>query len=174
MEDHRRRAEDLLAVYGQQLAALGAQVVAARQAFVDVVRRELAGAFAAITRSGLRPHRAVGRSAQPHGRTLEARSRAVDASAPTGWKIMHQTSRADPAERRVEVIGDPHTVFPSTGHPTNRTRLQRDQTRERYTIPGDDDLLARGGTVHELWQIFLCFLEVGYNRSHVLIVASRT
>jgi len=49
----RRRAEDLLAVYDQQLAALGAQVIAARQAFVDVVRGELTGAFAAITRTGL-------------------------------------------------------------------------------------------------------------------------
>jgi DNA replication and repair protein RecF len=47
----RRRTEDLLAVYDQQIAALGAQVIAARQAFVDVVGSELAAAFAAITRS---------------------------------------------------------------------------------------------------------------------------
>ncbi|HMG20159.1 MAG TPA: DNA replication/repair protein RecF [Kofleriaceae bacterium] len=47
----RRRTEDLLAVYDQQIAALGAQVIAARQAFVDVVGGELAAAFAAITRS---------------------------------------------------------------------------------------------------------------------------
>jgi DNA replication and repair protein RecF len=47
----RRRLEDLLSVYDQQLARLGAQVITARQAFVDVVRGELAGAFAAITRT---------------------------------------------------------------------------------------------------------------------------
>jgi DNA replication and repair protein RecF len=47
----RRRAEELLAVYDQQLAEHGAQVVAARQAFVDVLRGELAAAFAAITRT---------------------------------------------------------------------------------------------------------------------------
>ena len=47
----RRRVEDLLAVYDQQLAAQGAQVIAARQAFVDVLRSELAAAFAAITRT---------------------------------------------------------------------------------------------------------------------------
>jgi DNA replication and repair protein RecF len=47
----RRRLEDLLAVYDQQLAQLGAQVSAARQAFVSVVQNELAAAFAAITRT---------------------------------------------------------------------------------------------------------------------------
>jgi DNA replication and repair protein RecF len=47
----RRRLEDLLAVYDQQLARLGAQVTAARQAFVGVVQDELAAAFAAITRT---------------------------------------------------------------------------------------------------------------------------
>ena len=47
----RRRTEDLLSVYDQQLAALGAQVIAVRQAFVEVVGGELAAAFAAITRS---------------------------------------------------------------------------------------------------------------------------
>jgi len=49
----RRRAEDLLAVYDHQLAEHGAGVIAARQAFLDVVRGELASAFAAITRTGL-------------------------------------------------------------------------------------------------------------------------
>jgi DNA replication and repair protein RecF len=49
----RRRAEDLLAVYDHQLAAIGAQVIAARQAFVERIRDELAGAFSAITRTGL-------------------------------------------------------------------------------------------------------------------------
>jgi len=49
----RRRAEDLLAVYDHQLAEHGARVIAARQAFLDVVRGELASAFAAITRTGL-------------------------------------------------------------------------------------------------------------------------
>jgi DNA replication and repair protein RecF len=48
----RRRAEDLLAVYDTQLAAFGAQVIAARTQFVDVVGEELARAFAAITRTG--------------------------------------------------------------------------------------------------------------------------
>ncbi|HEX8111183.1 MAG TPA: DNA replication/repair protein RecF [Kofleriaceae bacterium] len=47
----RRRLEDLLAVYDQQLARLGAQVIAARQAFVGVVQDELAAAFTAITRT---------------------------------------------------------------------------------------------------------------------------
>jgi DNA replication and repair protein RecF len=56
----RRRLEDLLAVYDQQLARLGAQVTAARQAFVSVVQDELAAAFAAITRTA---HRAAVRYA---------------------------------------------------------------------------------------------------------------
>jgi len=47
----RRRAEDMLAVYDQQIAEHGARVVAARQAFVDVVRSEVSAAFAAITRT---------------------------------------------------------------------------------------------------------------------------
>ena len=47
----RRRLEDLLAVYDQQLARFGAQVSAARLAFVSVVQDELAAAFAAITRT---------------------------------------------------------------------------------------------------------------------------
>jgi DNA replication and repair protein RecF len=47
----RRRLEDMLAVYDLQLARLGAQVIAARQAFVGVVRDELAAAFVAITRT---------------------------------------------------------------------------------------------------------------------------
>ncbi|TMQ26711.1 MAG: DNA replication/repair protein RecF [Deltaproteobacteria bacterium] len=49
----RRRGEDLLAVYDQQLAGIAAQVIAARRAFVEVVQGELAGAFAAITRTEL-------------------------------------------------------------------------------------------------------------------------
>jgi DNA replication and repair protein RecF len=49
----RRRAEDLLAVYDHQLAALGARVIAARLAFLDLVRAELASAFSSITRTGL-------------------------------------------------------------------------------------------------------------------------
>ena len=49
----RRRAEDLLAVYDQQLASIGAQVIEARRAFVEVIEAELATAFASITRSGL-------------------------------------------------------------------------------------------------------------------------
>jgi len=56
----RRRLEDLLAVYDPQLARLGAQVSAARQAFVSVVQDELAAAFAAITRT---EHRATVRYA---------------------------------------------------------------------------------------------------------------
>jgi DNA replication and repair protein RecF len=47
----RRRLEDLLSVYDQQIAHLGAQVIAARRAFVAVVQDELAAAFAAITRT---------------------------------------------------------------------------------------------------------------------------
>ena len=47
----RRRAEDLLAVYDRQLAAIGAQVIAARRAFVDVLRGEMSAAFAAIMRT---------------------------------------------------------------------------------------------------------------------------
>ncbi|HEU4735126.1 MAG TPA: DNA replication/repair protein RecF [Kofleriaceae bacterium] len=49
----RRRAEDLLSVYDQQLAALGARVIAARLAFLDALRGELAAAFSSITRAGL-------------------------------------------------------------------------------------------------------------------------
>jgi DNA replication and repair protein RecF len=49
----RRRAEELLAVYDLQLAEIGARVIAARRAFLDVVRGELATAFASITRTGL-------------------------------------------------------------------------------------------------------------------------
>ncbi len=49
----RGRAEDLLAVYDQQVADLGARVIAAREAFLDLVRGELTAAFSAITRTGL-------------------------------------------------------------------------------------------------------------------------
>ena len=49
----RRRAEDLLAVYDHQLAEIGARVIAARRAFLDLIRGELAAAFASITRTGL-------------------------------------------------------------------------------------------------------------------------
>jgi DNA replication and repair protein RecF len=49
----RGRAEGLLAVYDHQLAALGARVIAARCAFLDLVRGELASAFSSITRTGL-------------------------------------------------------------------------------------------------------------------------
>jgi len=49
----RRRAEELLEVYDQQLAEIGARVIEARLAFLGVVRAELATAFASITRSGL-------------------------------------------------------------------------------------------------------------------------
>src|SRR6185503_11006462 len=48
-----RRVEELLAVYDQQLAAVGARVIAARQAFLEVMRDELSAAFASITRTGL-------------------------------------------------------------------------------------------------------------------------
>jgi DNA replication and repair protein RecF len=49
----RGRAENLLAVYDQQLAVLGARVIASRLAFLDLVQEELATAFSAITRTGL-------------------------------------------------------------------------------------------------------------------------
>jgi DNA replication and repair protein RecF len=49
----RRRAEELLEVYDQQLAEIGARVIEARLAFLGVVRAELATAFASITRTGL-------------------------------------------------------------------------------------------------------------------------
>jgi len=49
----RRRAEDLLAIYDVQLAELGAKVIAARKAFLEVVLGELTAAFASITRTGL-------------------------------------------------------------------------------------------------------------------------
>jgi len=49
----RKRAEELLVVYDQQLAEIGARVIEARLAFLGVVRAELAAAFASITRTGL-------------------------------------------------------------------------------------------------------------------------
>ena len=49
----RKTAEDLLAVYDHQLATVGANVIAARMAFLDLVSRELTAAFASITRTGL-------------------------------------------------------------------------------------------------------------------------
>jgi len=48
----RGRAEDMLVVYDHQIAELGARVIAARLAFLEVVRGELAAAFASITRTG--------------------------------------------------------------------------------------------------------------------------
>lgn len=48
----RRQAEELLAVYDQQLAEVGARVIAARLAFLDELRAALATAFASITRTG--------------------------------------------------------------------------------------------------------------------------
>jgi DNA replication and repair protein RecF len=49
----RRTAEDLLAVYDQQLAEVAARVISARQAFLALVGDELTSAFASITRTGL-------------------------------------------------------------------------------------------------------------------------
>jgi len=49
----RGRGEDLLAVYDQQIAEIGARVIAARVAFLEAVSGELSQAFAAITRTGL-------------------------------------------------------------------------------------------------------------------------
>ena len=49
----RRQAEDLLAVYDQQLAQLGADVIAARKRFLSAVTTELTSAFSSITRTGL-------------------------------------------------------------------------------------------------------------------------
>jgi DNA replication and repair protein RecF len=49
----RGRAEPLLEVYDQQIAEIGARVIAARLAFLEVVRSELTAAFASITRTGL-------------------------------------------------------------------------------------------------------------------------
>jgi DNA replication and repair protein RecF len=49
--DHRR-AEELLAVYDVQLAELGTRVIAARRSFLEIMRGELATAFASITRAG--------------------------------------------------------------------------------------------------------------------------
>jgi DNA replication and repair protein RecF len=49
----RTTAEAMLAVYDQQIAALGAQVIAARRGFLEVVGPELATAFTAITRTGM-------------------------------------------------------------------------------------------------------------------------
>jgi DNA replication and repair protein RecF len=48
----RRRAEELLAVYDVQLAELGTRVIAARRSFLEIMRGELATAFASITRAG--------------------------------------------------------------------------------------------------------------------------
>ena len=48
----RTRSEDLLAVYDQQIAEIGARVIAARRGFLDAVRGELTPAFSAITRTG--------------------------------------------------------------------------------------------------------------------------
>jgi DNA replication and repair protein RecF len=48
-----RRTEELLAVYDEQLADIGARVIGARRAFLDVLRDELKSVFASITRTGL-------------------------------------------------------------------------------------------------------------------------
>jgi DNA replication and repair protein RecF len=48
-----KRAEQLLAVYDDQLAEIGARVIAERRAFVDVLCDELQAVFASITRVGL-------------------------------------------------------------------------------------------------------------------------
>jgi DNA replication and repair protein RecF len=49
----RVRAEDLLAVYDQQVAEIGARVTSARLAFLERVSAELTAAFSEITRTGL-------------------------------------------------------------------------------------------------------------------------
>jgi DNA replication and repair protein RecF len=79
----RRRAEDLLAVYDQQLARLGAQVIAARQEFVGVVQPELAAAFAMITRTERRAsvRYMVRAAAQPGGGEAGANGEPVVAAA---------------------------------------------------------------------------------------------
>ena len=48
----RRTAEAMLAVYDQQLAEIGAKVIAARRGFLAALGGELTAAFAAITRTG--------------------------------------------------------------------------------------------------------------------------
>jgi DNA replication and repair protein RecF len=48
-----RQTEELLAVYDEQLADIGARVIGARRAFLDVLRDELKSVFASITRTGL-------------------------------------------------------------------------------------------------------------------------
>jgi DNA replication and repair protein RecF len=48
-----RQADELLAVYDVQLAALAVSIVDARVRFLDTIAPELATAFAAITRTGL-------------------------------------------------------------------------------------------------------------------------
>ncbi len=78
----RRRLEDLLSVYDQQLARLGAQVIAARQAFVGVVQDELAAAFAAITRTERRATvRYVIRAETMHGAANGAANGAASEDA---------------------------------------------------------------------------------------------
>jgi DNA replication and repair protein RecF len=74
----RRRAEDLLAVYDQQIAAIGAQVIAARQGFLDVLQDEIASAFSAITRTGLSA--AVRHLVRGEARTPEALHAALQAA----------------------------------------------------------------------------------------------
>jgi DNA replication and repair protein RecF len=48
-----RAGADLLAVYDEQAAVLGAQIIAARLAYLDELRGRFRGAFEAISRSGL-------------------------------------------------------------------------------------------------------------------------
>jgi DNA replication and repair protein RecF len=64
----RARADDMLDVYDAQLAELGAKLVASRRALVDHLDGEIAGAFAAITRT---PYRVATRYTTNLDRTPE-------------------------------------------------------------------------------------------------------
>ena len=70
-------------------------------------------------------------------------------------------------QRRIEVIGDPDAVFPSTRCSADGASLQRYQAHKGHAVLRNDDLLAGCRSVHELREIRFCFVEVKYDRWHV-------
>jgi DNA replication and repair protein RecF len=75
-----RAVEDLLAVYDQQLAALGARVIANRRAYLDEMRPDVQAAFEAITRTGFAVdvRHSAGPSSAEELRVAFAQTRARD------------------------------------------------------------------------------------------------
>ena len=109
------RPAELLAVYDEQLARLGAAVVTARLAYLEALRPRFVAAFESITRTGL-PADLAYRSELPPGPDLEARL-AARLAAQRGRDLARATTSAGPHLDDLEfrLDGQPAAAFASQG-----------------------------------------------------------